>query len=381
MKNALRACVAALLLAANVWAQNGGGAVITPADNLVVEGVPAVPAALAEDVRRYTEYRTAGLSSWHPVRREMLIGTRFGDTPQVHLVKMPGGARTQLTFFPERATGAQFRPKTGDYFVFSKDVGGSEFFQLYRHDMATGDVTLLTDGKSRNVGTVFSYSGQWLAYGSTRRNGRDVDIYLVNPADPKTTRMLLQVEGGGWGALDFSPDDRRLLVQEYVSANESYVWSVDTQTGEKTPVTPRAGAEKVHYGGAQFSKDGRGFYTTTDRESEFHRLAYVDLATGQHTYLTTDIKWDVDSFALSPDGRTVAFVTNEDGIDRLHLLDTKTRKERPAPRLPVGLLGGLEWHENGRDLGFTFTSARSPADVYSVDVQTGKVERWTESET
>jgi dipeptidyl aminopeptidase/acylaminoacyl peptidase len=381
MKNAMRACVAALLLAANAAAQNGGGAVITPADNLVVEGVPAVPAALAEDVRRYTEYRTAGLSSWHPTRREMLIGTRFGDTPQVHLVRAPGGARTQLTFFPERATGAQFRPVTGDYFVFSKDVGGNEFFQLYRHDMATGDVTLLTDGKSRNVGAVFSYSGRWLAYGSTRRNGRDVDLYLVDPSDPKTTRMLLQVEGGGWGALDFSPDDKRLLVTEFVSANESYLWSVDTQTGAKTLLTPKGGAEKVNYGGAQFSKDGRGFYTTTDRESEFHRLAYVDIATGQHTYFTTDIKWDVDSFALSPDGRTVAFVTNEDGVDRLHLLDTRTRKERPAPRLPVGLLGGLEWHENGRDLGFTFTSARSPADVYSVDVQTGKVERWTESET
>src|SRR5215210_5829234 len=78
MKKALRSCAAALLLAASVLAQ-GGGASITPGDNLVVEGVPAVPAALAEDVRRYTEFRTAGLSSWHPTRREMLIGTRFGD--------------------------------------------------------------------------------------------------------------------------------------------------------------------------------------------------------------------------------------------------------------------------------------------------------------
>jgi len=41
----------------------------------------------------------------------------------------------------------------------------------------------------------------------------------------------------------------------------------------------------------------------------------------------------------------------------------------------------LEWHENGRDLAFNLTSARSPNDVYSLDVKTGKVERWTESET
>ena len=380
MNRALRFLAAVMLASTPALAQSAGP-VIAPADNLVVEGVPAIPASIADEVRRYTEFRTAGLSSWHPVRREMLIGTRFGDTPQVHLVRTPLGARTQLTFFPERVGGARFRPKTGEYFVFSKDVGGNEFFQLYRYDMATGNVTLLTDGKSRNVGSLWSHSGEWLAYGSTRRNGRDVDIYIANPSDPKTTRMLLQVEGGGWDALDFSPDDRRLLVGEGVSANESYIWLVDTQTGQKTLVTPKGGAEKVHYGGGEFSTDGKGFYTSTDRDSEFHRLAYVDLATGAHTYLTDHIKWDVDGFDLSPDGKTIAFVTNEDGISRLHLMDARTRKERKAPDLPSGLIGGVEWHENGRDLGYVFTSARSAADVYSVDVQTGRIERWTESET
>jgi dipeptidyl aminopeptidase/acylaminoacyl peptidase len=39
----------------------------------------------------------------------------------------------------------------------------------------------------------------------------------------------------------------------------------------------------------------------------------------------------------------------------------------------VATIGGLEWHNNGRDLGLAFTSARSPADVYSVDVTTGKL--------
>jgi dipeptidyl aminopeptidase/acylaminoacyl peptidase len=380
MKKALRFLAAVVLASASALAQTPAQ-VITPGDNLVVEGVAAVPASVADEVRRYTEFRTATLGSWHPVRREMLVGTRFGDTPQAHLVRAPLGARTQLTFFPERVVSAQFRPKTGDSFVFGKDIGGNEFFQLYRYDMGSGDVTLLTDGKSRNTGAVWSHTGAWLAYGSTRRNGKDVDIFVVNPSDPKTDHVLLQLEGGGWRALDFSPDDRRLLFVEDLSANESYLWAADTQTGEKSLITPKGGAEKVHYNGGRFSKDGRGLYTTTDEGSEFHRLAYVDLATKQHTYLTDHIKWDVDDFALSPDGKTVAFITNEDGVSRLHLMDTKTRKERPAPVLPAGLMGGLAWHENGRDLGFTMNTARSAADVYSLDAQTGKVERWTESET
>ena len=382
MKRTLRLLAAFLLVVPSVAGQRA--AVIAPADNLVVEGVPAIPAQLSEDVRRYTEFRSAGLAGWHPTRREMLIGTRFGDTNQIHLVKTPGGARTQLTFFPERAGGGSFRPKTGDYFVFNRDVGGNEFFQYYRYDMASGEVTLLSDGKSRNTGANWSNSGQWLAYTSTRRNGKDADIYLIDPSKPDTDRLLLEVDSGGWGVADWSPDDQRLLLGEFVSANESYLWLVELAgagAARKTLVTPKGGADKVAYGGAQWSRDGRGFYTTTDKDSEFRRLTYVDLATKEHTYLTDHIKWDVDGFQLSPDGRTIAFVTNEDGVDRLRLLDAATRKEKAAPKLPVGLIGGLRWHENNRDLGFNMSSARATSDVYSLDATTGRVERWTESET
>src|SRR5437879_13266065 len=112
----------------------------------------------------------------------MLISTRFADTAQIHLVKMPGRARTQLTFDPDSVSGAQYSPASGNSFVFSKDIGGNEFFQVYRFDNESGDVTLLTDGKSRNVAPGWSYDGKKLAYGSNRRNGNEVDILVVDMA-------------------------------------------------------------------------------------------------------------------------------------------------------------------------------------------------------
>ena len=379
MKRTIRLLGLVLITALALVGQSSG--VVTPGDNLVVEGIPPIPVAVAETVARYTDYRTASLQSWHPTRREILINTRFGDTHQIHQVKMPGGARTQLTFFPDRVVSASFQPTTGDYFVFTKDIGGGEWFQKYRYDLATGGVTLLTDGKSRNLGGAWSKSGQWYAYSSTRRTGKDNDVWVMNPADPKTDHMALAVEGGGWEAADWSPDEKKLVVQEYLSVNESYLWLVDVASGEQTLVTPKGGAEKVSYGGVAFSKDGKGLYVTTDKESEFQRLAYLDLATKKHTYLTSHINWDVDEFDLSPDGKALAFVVNEDGAAVLHLLDTATGKEKPAPKLPLGQVFGIDWHENSRDLGFTMVSARSTADVYSLDTQTGKGDRWTTSET
>src|SRR5262249_45828329 len=148
---------------------------IKPGDNLVVDGVPAIPASIAERVGRYTEFRAALLRGWHSTKTEMLIGTRFADTMQVHLVKFPGGDRHQLTFFKDSIAHASFQPNGGEYFLFSKDVGGSEFAQIYRYDLGTGDITMLTDGKSKNDMGVWSRDGKQFAYTSTRRNGTDAD--------------------------------------------------------------------------------------------------------------------------------------------------------------------------------------------------------------
>lgn len=356
-------------------------AVVTPGENLVTEGIPKIPASLADNVRRYSEMRLASARGWHPTRREMLIMTRFGDTYQIHQVKAPGAARTQLTFFPENVFNARYEPTRGEYFIYAKDKGGDEFYQIYRYDFATGDSTLLTDGKSRNTGPVFSNKGDRVVYASTRRNGNDVDLWEVEPLNPKSDHMLAELKGGGWNPLDWSPDDKQILVMEEVSINETYLWLVDSQTGKMTLVTPKGGAEKVAYLSAKFSKDAKGLYVTTDKDSEFFRLAYLDLAAKQHTFLTPHLNFDVDEFDLSWDGNTIAFVTNENGMSVLRLLDTRTRKEIAAPKLPVALVGNLAWHKNNRDLVFDLESSRSNTDVYSLDMTTGKIDRWTESET
>jgi dipeptidyl aminopeptidase/acylaminoacyl peptidase len=352
---------------------------ITPNENLVVEGVPPIPAEVGKAVERYTQFRSASLASWHPTKREMLISTRFGEVPQVHLVKFPLGARQQLTFASERASAASFQPTNGDYFVFSKDVGGNEFSQNYRYDFATGDITLLTDGKSQNGRGIWSAQGDRMIYGSTRRNGKDRDFYIIDPRDPKTDNLLLENSGGGWGVLDWSSDQRQAIIQESISVNESYLWLLDVPSGVKTRLT--LPGQKVSYTGAFFSKDRRGMYVITDRQSEFHRLAYVDLATQEYRYLTTDIAGDIEEWDLSRDGRYLAFTANEKGIAVLRVLDTKTQKLIKLPKLPIGLVGGINWHRNGRDLGFTMSSPKSTADVYSIDIQTNKLERWTASET
>jgi dipeptidyl aminopeptidase/acylaminoacyl peptidase len=362
-----------------VAGQGSDPAVLRPSANLVVDGIPAIPASLPSEVKRYTESRAATLADWHPTRREVLISTRFGNTPQLHRVAMPLGARQQVTFYDDPVTSAWYEPRQGRYFVFMRDVGGNEFTQLYRHDLADGRVTQLTGGRSQNSNVEFSSRGDRIAFASTRRNGADRDIYVMDPLDSTSARMLLQVAGGGWFPLDWSPDDRHLLVVELVSVNQSRLHLVETATGRREELSPKT-PDTVSYGLARFSPDGRGIYLSTDRGSEFKRLAHLDLATRQITPLTTDIQWDVEDFEVSEDGSTLAFTTNEAGQSRVYLMDARSRQARPVAGLPTGVISGLQWHRARRELAFAVSSARSTSDVYSVDAGTGNVTRWTESE-
>ena len=146
---------------------------------LIADGMPDVPAELAAATRPYMENRGAGFVGWNPVDKSMLISTRFGNTNQIHRVAVPMGDRKQLTFEAEPVGGAAWSPKTGDLMLVQKDIGGNEFYQIYA--MKDGRLELLTDGKSRNGLNAWSKDGQLVAYTSTRRNGRDSDIYAMDP--------------------------------------------------------------------------------------------------------------------------------------------------------------------------------------------------------
>ena len=346
--------------------------------NLVVDGVPELPPELVARVQPYLDSRTASFASWNPARPEMLIRTRFGETAQLHLVRMPGGARRQITFFSEAVGGASFRPDDPNMIVFSRDAGGNEKYQIYRLDVPTGDVTMLTDGKSRNVGSTWSRDGKLLAYSSTRRTGRDTDVWIMNPSDASTARMLFEASGGGWYASDFSRDGSKLLVSNYISANQSEIHLVDVASGKRTLLTPKGA--RVAYSSAQFSGDDSEIYFTSDEGGEFSQLRRMRLSDRSQSAIT-DERWDVSSFHLTPDRRRVAYAINEAGASAIRIAELPSGQVVARPELPMGVIGGLEWHPNGRLVGFSLSHARSPSDVYAFDVVTKKLERWTESET
>ncbi len=353
--------------------------------NLVLEGIPDIPQRIWDQLDPYLNIRSASLQGWLPSGQGLLIKTRFGDTDQVHRLERPGGVRRQVTFFREPVTHVWVSPgRRFNGFLFAMDVGGSERYQIFSYDLETGRRRMFTDGSSKNGDAVWSFKGDRLVYSSTRRNGRDWDLYLADIDDPSSSRLLLETDGAWW-AVDWSPDDGRIMVKNYISINETRPYILDVRTARLSPLNPggeRAeSAAPVAYDAIKFSRDGRGIYYVSDENGEFRRLRYYELATGQTRVLTGDIPWDVGELALSQDGRYLAFTVNQDGIDRLHVRNLLDREELELPDLPMGRVYGLRFDPDGRRLGMVLNTPRSPGDVYHLDLTDGKLVRWTRSET
>ena len=355
---------------------------VAPPANMEVRGAPEVPASVVETLARYRNARSAVLVDW--IGDDVLVATRFGDSTQLHRVETPLGMRRQVTFFDEPVRSAAVNPQISEPgFVFLKDIGGSESYQLFWRPAGGGAAELISDGRSRYTGVSWSPSGGWLGYTTTERNGRDWDLH-ARSFDPETgfgaTTVIQEGAGVGWSLEDWSADEDRVLVSKYVSINEAELYEIDLGTGERRQLLPDPDAtEGVAIGGAVYGA-GNDVYYTSDAGSEFMQLRRLTLATGESTTLTEDVNWNVGSAAVSRDRARIAWTFNEGGYSRLQVAATADGEAVALPTIPDGIIGRLRFSPDGQQLAFTLSRPVAPSDVYSIDLGSGALTRWTASE-
>ena len=375
---------ACALAAAGLHAQ-----AIAPNPNLRVEGIPAIPASLARAAGPYTEFRPRALSAWHPVRRELIVATRAKSTVQLFRVAEPGGVLAPLTDFVEPVRRGLWWPARPEVLVFARDTGGNEQAQLYRLEPGASEPVVLTDTARRHAPHSLTHARDRILVTSMdvdrnagSREQPTLDLRLLDPLRPQDAKHVATLPGTGWGNFAFSFDDQRLAMVEFRSVTDTTVWIMDLASGERRRVLPAPGrpaARTVASDEVSFTRDGRGLFLATDHDGEFRRAAVLDLETGALAPFGPQ-NVDVEEIRLSRDGRRLAMVTNEAGIGVLRVFDADTRAELPRPTVPIGTVSGLQWHPDSLALAFNLDSAQSPGEVYVLDLGSGAVVRWTESQ-
>jgi dipeptidyl aminopeptidase/acylaminoacyl peptidase len=342
---------------------------------LVFDGVPPPDAALEALLARYEQSRGATFLDWL-ADGSMLISTRFGETVQVHRVTAPLGTREQLTFYPDPIEWAR-AAKSGTGFVFLKDQEGDENAQVY-YQSGAGRARQLTSGAFIHGSTVWAHDGKRVAFYGNDRDSLSYDVYVADVSNGGAPQLLV---GGGddtWYPLDWSPDDSKLLVWKYLTIDESYLYLADATSGALTPLedSPRRAGIRS----AKFAPDGRGVYVVTDEDGEFAALKLKNPVTHESRRITPDVGWDVEDFDVSPDGRYIAYVLNEDGRSVLTVLDTLSRQPLALPALPEGRIGNPRFDRSGGKLAMSVEGTTAPRDVYVYDFEHQGMTRWTKSE-
>jgi len=353
--------------------------------NLILEDIPEIPREVFLDLYRFQNVRAAAFRSWTADSQSLYVSTGFGDVDSIHRVDMPLGARRQVTFFEEPVGGIAGQPGT-DRLVFTRDAGGSEFAQIFLLDPVTGEAEMLSDGESRNGAVLWDRRGTRIAFQSTRRNGASNDVWIMDPENSDSAEIVLNSpDGTWWGPAEFSASGSKLLVANYVSVTDSRVHLVDLDTGANTLMTGGPDNKSVNNAIA-FDDDGEGFWLVTDQGGEFNQLAWQAMEPGATAEIVTaDIAWGVTAATMSHDRKRMVFVTNEDGMSHIYLLDVASREYRKVENIPTGLAYGLEFSPDDRRLAMTLNTPQTPSDTFVLDLQEGALEygdltRWTESE-
>lgn len=370
-------------------ARSPAAGTLLPNENLVVQGVPAIPVSLVQQVERYTDFRGHGFADWHPARDEMLVSHRPGGANTAQLFRVPGplAAPVALTDFADPVTEASYEPGLGRYVVFSRSAGGNEAEQLYRLDAGKRQPTLLTDPDQRHDAIGWLHQSAQLLYSAVpldrtaeggTRAAPGTTLWLVDPLQPASRRRIAELPGTGWFGGEISRDDKQLAITRYRSATDSQVWLIDLADGTPTQLLPAAGEslQATHFP-VGYSPDGASLYVLSDRAGEFRELMRYDFASRALTRLTAAIPWDVGTAQLSDDGALVALKMNIDGREELRVVDTRTLGERALPALPAGGVNAVRFQPRTHRLAVAIDSAQGPGRLLALDVDRGTVQPWT----
>ena len=347
--------------------------------NLILDGIPEQSALTADKIDKLDAYLSAREARplGFTTKGQVLIATRFGEVDELHLVDQALGALHQITFTREPVLRGAFSPDPNRNAFFYLADSASESQQLFYQRVGDPTARRLSDGKSIAGAALWSSSGREIAFSTIARDSGSCDIDIIDPDSGALPRLAAGNECAD--PLDWSPDDRKLLLRQHVSAYEESLYIIDLGTGQKREVDPSPA--KGALANAKFSRDGTGVYFISNRDGEHARLRYVNLFTAEKNDISGRGDVDVEQFALSKDGHYLAYVTDEGGADKLNIVDLQAHQDLVPPRLPApGVVDSLSFDPDSKRLLFGLATATQPRDAYVLDVAANRVVPWTASE-
>ena len=296
------------------------------------------------------------------------------DGKSIVRLNVETGARQRLYTTQEKIGGLQ---TAAGRCIFPSDAGGTENEQIFL--LQDGEARNLThDPETRHYLGGLRPDGKTLVFSCNARERQTFDIVALD-AETGERRMVLQNDDNYNLPAALSPDGRCLLYNKLRGSSDNALWMVDIDAGT-TRRLPADGAAAA-YKAPVWTPDSRRFYYITDAGSDFFYVGCCDAVSGAcETVLT--FPWDVENLAVSPCGRYLAVLVNEDGYSAMYVYDLQDKTFCNIPQPPRGVYArgdSIGWAPEGLKLAFTLTSGKRPQDIWVLDMAADGLRRVTNS--
>ena len=341
-------------------------------------------------IEQYLNIRQAYAPTFSPRGDKIAFLTDITGVPQVWQVALGSADKgplwaDQLTFGAERVFGAWFSPVDENLLLYGRDVGGDENVQLFLFSLNDGVEHPLTGGYEKAMHTPGGWKkdGSAFLFAANRRHAGLFDLYL-QPLEGEARLVWQNREAGFLYNICFSPEEQRVLLTRMVSSFKHDLLEIDLNTGQERLLS--AANAQVVYEYAAYTADGSSLLLCTDQDWDFTYLARYDLATRTLTPLVqTDA--DVEFMLPAPDGSSLVYALNRQGVSEIFLLDLFTGAQRRAPAFgcsPGMLLGqpGMDcfaFAPDSRSLAMAYSGSCCPTDIYLWRFDTDQVQPLTRS--
>lgn len=327
-------------------------------------------------IQQYLSIRSAGSPALSPDGKRLFYLTNVTGTSQIWMIDLPSGAPKQITNYDDNVGFVRFSPK-GDGAVFGKARGGDENTQFFwiKSD-GTGIKELTNSPKIRHNFGDWSADGTKIYYASNKRNPQFFDIYAMNVADGKE-ELLYQYDGSNSFAAA-SDDGSKIIVSRSGTelSLDNNLFLIDVKTKAETLLTPHEGS--AEFENVNFITNDEIEFTTNDKR-EFMSLSRMPLEAKQMRVLS-DSEWDIDSIRISRKNKIKAQVVNREGFSELDIYKPK-KMGKDRVNLPAqGIVGGLNFSEDGSLLAFSFVSSKYNSDIWLYDTDKKSLAQITKSE-
>lgn len=353
--------------AATSTGYSGLGAESVTPEIIAKFAAPPLDQAVSRKIQMMFDVRGAGTGIVTAKGDRMYFSSAVTGSSQVWRQDGAMKLAIQLTGGEDRTAVVDLAPDES-WLVVSRDIGGEENPGIYVMRPNGGPLEVIQHTPKVQTNLAFiADDGKSLYFTANDLKADSYAIYRYTLATK--TKELVFDQPGLWSIADYSPTQWLLVNQLGNAQNEVFTYDIATKK-----LTPILGQGEVEEYQVRFGAKGE-VLATSDKPSDFRRLYRVDA--GKLVPISVDTQHDVEGFSIDRTRTRIYYQLNEDGYRRLRVLDAKTYKELPLPKLPDAenvVYAGAS--RNGRFIQLSVDGSTLAPTSVTYDWQSKKAVAW-----